>query len=507
MTSAVADGHVRLVSGSEEELTPNPPKRGRARRGRRNNRASRLRSSRTSAARNRSAANQTIISVGDIDTDEEDRPRACSPVAFPAARATSPMGINCLAAALGVTDWSPLSNPPPPCAIQDSPALEESGNAFVVAASPAPNTQGQSSTSSSSTVPVQSQCDLNQGVEKVAHSAPKKTSRRGLAKKEAGLSSTALSGFHPGLPDTAVYSHCVPLGSASALAEEKLVTDFSSTSDTQSLSENESVEAGAAGRPRGADIKPTKRGRVKVEAEVSVTEISEVEDNDGSVLEPRCPSPPPQPKAAHRARGKMNKKLSNALKTINNVKGRLQKLGNATPNHKFRRLHADVMFVEEDKGLMKKDMVVKVRYLSTIHRVSMNLDDPLHRLTSQLGDKEAHKLSLFLDDQVLDLNQTVRAAKLSVADILDCHHMKSPDSEDDTIKLVVQCHHSRSKTILVAHKHKPLSCVSEQYATTLGVDPTCVRLVFDGEDVDPSDTPSKLNMEDEDVLDVVIWKS
>ena len=61
------------------------------------------------------------------------------------------------------------------------------------------------------------------------------------------------------------------------------------------------------------------------------------------------------------------------FRTINNVKGKLEKLGTSTPKQKTRGRQQDVVFVGEDEGIVKKDMLVKVRYLSTVHRISMNL--------------------------------------------------------------------------------------------------------------------------------------
>ena len=61
------------------------------------------------------------------------------------------------------------------------------------------------------------------------------------------------------------------------------------------------------------------------------------------------------------------------LRTINNVKGKLDKLGQTTPKRKTRGRQPDVMIVDEEEGIIKKDMVVKVRYLSTVHRITMNL--------------------------------------------------------------------------------------------------------------------------------------
>ncbi|KAK3755267.1 hypothetical protein RRG08_027525 [Elysia crispata] len=95
-------------------------------------------------------------------------------------------------------------------------------------------------------------------------------------------------------------------------------------------------------------------------------------------------------------------------------------------------------------------------------------------------------------------------------DGINCHHFKTPEesrssiSAEDSINVVVQCRHSRSKTTISAHKRQPLKYVIELYAEKMGLDAKSLRLVFDGEDVNPSDTPYKLDIEDLDIVDVIM---
>ena len=60
--------------------------------------------------------------------------------------------------------------------------------------------------------------------------------------------------------------------------------------------------------------------------------------------------------------------------------------------------------------------------------------------------------------------------------------------------------------ISATFQREPLKCVIEKYAEQMGVDASTLRLVFDGEDVDPRDTPGKLDMEDLDVVDVIMTR-
>ncbi|RUS69762.1 hypothetical protein EGW08_022476 [Elysia chlorotica] len=549
--SAAASSAILLESGSEEEFDPSPPKRGRGR-PRRTRRAAaravRSNQTRASVTRSRTRAsgpnrNATVISVGDIDSDEEDAPRAVSPVTVHAPRSVSPIALDTLAQVLGVSDWTPSKISEPESVLSpDKETPTENGTDSHTMSEPTDITLGANSISSSHSdlkAPSQTSSEINSlagpTLENISNqvscnapvSGPKRTARRGLAKRNAGLSTTALEGFNSDLPDTAVYSQRVPSATSSILYPKKTQSeDFTSTSETQSESENFSGAETAKPEPAGAlSRKSSSSDTNKLyhdseeieEGDKTIIEVQEGKEEDNSILEIRSPSPPPQISGKRKVtaqRKKLNQKLSNALQTINNVKGKLEKLGKTTPKSKTRGKRQDIAFMGEEEGIVKDEMVIKVRYLSTVHRISMNLNDTLHSLTGKLskllGDVEEHELSLFLNDQLLDLSLTVRAANLSVADIINCHHFKTADISGeadlagDNINLVVQCRHSRSKTTITAHKRQPLKHVIERYAKTMGLDAGSVRLVFDGEDVNPLDTPYKLDIEDMDVVDVVV---
>ncbi|GFO43174.1 nfatc2-interacting protein [Plakobranchus ocellatus] len=546
-TMSAAGDSVLLLDSDNEDGTPSPPKqsRGRPRRNRsrgnvvQTTRQISTRSTRGSGRRSRRVqsnvvTNPTVINVGDIDSDDAYESSKQTAVSVDSRKdgESNIIGIDILAQALGVADNSPfksLGN------ISNTSATEEISQGSNIAT--AATTDSVSDT----------QCSLEVRDTDISHSlsnaptdlassgtacsapVPKKTVRRGLAKRDAGLSATALSDFAPELPHTAVYTMCVSSSKCAGLFPKQVQAEyasFTSTSETQSESDNFS----------GSELVPSKTAAAKNSGTTSKEEIprdeksshTEDKDNDDeedvvaldTPLQLRSPTPPPQHNVKSKGKtkgGRLNQKLSNALQTINNVKGKLEKLGKSTPILKGRsRKMKDVMFGGEEEGLVKIDMIVKVRYLSTVHRISVNLDEPLHCLTSQLcqlvGDVEEHNLSLFLGDQVLELSATPRSLCLSVADILDCHHIKvseesdGPLAREDSISLVVQCLHKRTKTTISTHKRQPLRCLIEKYAKIMNLKPDSLRLMFDGEDVNPLDTPSKLDMDNLDVVDIIIGR-
>ena len=281
--SAAVDSTIVVNSESDEEFVPSPPKRGRGR-PKRNRRAAanaarsrRPQPTRASAARSRrqqptrlnGRGNHSVITVGDIDTDEDDAPVSLdSPCPLAASsssisvRAPSPIGIDTLAQALGVsvTDPSPLKTSVTLSSL-DSPmskdipivsgaestishldhlsqadaTLAGSGSENVSSYESqsqsvcAPSQQENGTENSVSSFESQSQsvcASSQQEVESVSVNsapapAPKKPSRRGLAKRLAGLSTTALGDFNTDLPDTAVYSQRVPSAMAAVLLQGK----------------------------------------------------------------------------------------------------------------------------------------------------------------------------------------------------------------------------------------------------------------------------------------------
>ena len=61
-----------------------------------------------------------------------------------------------------------------------------------------------------------------------------------------------------------------------------------------------------------------------------------------------------------------------------------------------------------------------------------------------------------------------------------------------------------SVVLFFFEQRQPLKYVIKLYAEKMGLDAKSLRLVFDGEDVNPCDTPYKLDIEDLDIVDVIM---
>ncbi|XP_059179190.1 NFATC2-interacting protein-like [Physella acuta] len=229
---------------------------------------------------------------------------------------------------------------------------------------------------------------------------------------------------------------------------------------------------------------------------IDVSDDSLMKSMDESI-EVRSPTPPPsiQQKKSKR----LNKKLTGALQVLDKAN---KKLG-LSPNTPKKKRDSDVILVYEETNT---DMAVKVRYLSTVYRIQMKMTEKFHGLTSKLSaliGEDANNLVLYLHEKGLQLSETPRSVNLSVADILECHCINSQlEDETDSINLVLQCKNTKSRTVILASQRRPLKEVIEKYAAMMNVKSSALSFCFDGDVIDPMDTPSKLDMEDDDVIDV-----
>ncbi|KAL3799002.1 hypothetical protein HJC23_005141 [Cyclotella cryptica] len=74
-------------------------------------------------------------------------------------------------------------------------------------------------------------------------------------------------------------------------------------------------------------------------------------------------------------------------------------------------------------------------------------------------------------------------------------------SEQLTIRVKDQ---SGEETFFKVKKTTKMSKIFNAYAARKGVDPTSLRFLLDGDNVDPNQTPKMLELEDQDQIDCVL---
>ncbi|KAK6967261.1 NFATC2-interacting protein [Biomphalaria glabrata] len=326
---------------------------------------------------------------------------------------------------------------------------------------------------------------------------PKKTARRGLAKKHLDSSSNVDQSISH---NASVYSQCV-------------AKNFKMSLQSLDLSkEAVKLESVPLSRTTETENRSTTKRKVKKKPARESSESSDVsEDSERSTandcpetsLNVRSPTPPPSAKKTQKTK-RINKKLSKALDALSQVKGVLNK----TPKSKSRRkkisLESDVVLLYEE---MMEDILVKVRYLSAVHKFRMNMTETFKSLITKVSQEikeDEHNITLYLNDQKLKPSDSLRSVGLTVADIIECHCLKCDQDEmdsSDVINLVIRMS-NKSKTTIQANKRRPLQDVINKFAEMKGLDHSSLVFSFDGEEMDPMETPFGLDMESDDCIDV-----
>lgn len=118
------------------------------------------------------------------------------------------------------------------------------------------------------------------------------------------------------------------------------------------------------------------------------------------------------------------------------------------------------------------------------------------------------RILLLRNDIELPAHSTANELGLGIADIIDCVVIAADDKLDqkdigDMITVRLQGKEKGSSQEYSLHKGAPLGSILSQYLSSFAaVDRRKVRFLFDGSKVTNNQTPSQLDMEDGDVIEV-----
>ncbi|XP_076853077.1 NFATC2-interacting protein [Brachyhypopomus gauderio] len=153
---------------------------------------------------------------------------------------------------------------------------------------------------------------------------------------------------------------------------------------------------------------------------------------------------------------------------------------------------------------------LKFRWRTDVYKIPVLSTDPLIKAVDQLSIKlkvPSSQIMLLRKDTELPLHSTAIELNLGIADIIDCVVITEDKDEEskggDVITVRLQGKDKGSAQEYALHKDAPLGSVLSQYTSSLPV--TAKRKVvflFDGSKVSHVQTPSQLDMEDGDVIEV-----
>lgn len=158
-------------------------------------------------------------------------------------------------------------------------------------------------------------------------------------------------------------------------------------------------------------------------------------------------------------------------------------------------------------------MLVMVQSDKKLFKYHMKLDETFEGIFMQLSkefDVSPSKILLTLKDGTVQMQDTPTTLNMSARDILGCIVKKfasgcaSVVAREDLISLRFQCSNKRTQHTVEVGKGQPLVEGLKTFAEKISTDLSRLVVKFDGDKVNPSETPDDLGIEDGDCIDVVI---
>ncbi|XP_071267882.1 NFATC2-interacting protein isoform X1 [Salvelinus alpinus] len=272
---------------------------------------------------------------------------------------------------------------------------------------------------------------------------------------------------------------------------------------------------------------PSKKKKPIIMALNDSEDESEPEDKD--LVDIRTPSPPPPPgspfvKVSNRANRKILE-INRKLKAVGSLlspeaKGRsgchsppLTEYDDddiilMSPNSRPRS--QPLAPSRDHSPLTSREIALKFRSRTDLYKIPVLTTVPLSKAVEQLSVKlkvPPSRILLLRRDIELPVHSTANELGLGIADIIDCVVIAADDKHQpehgDMLTVRLQAKEKGSAQEYSLHKDAPLGSILSQYVSSMSVDARRkVRFQFDGSKVVHSQTPSQLDMEDGDVIEV-----
>ncbi|KAL0122967.1 hypothetical protein PUN28_007553 [Cardiocondyla obscurior] len=219
-----------------------------------------------------------------------------------------------------------------------------------------------------------------------------------------------------------------------------------------------------------------------------------------------------------------NEKISYTIQT----RSRTQSTMNLRNNSEF-----DVEFVMEEKlESYKNDIIslldddcneddnyeinIKVYWRSNrIDRLSMRRHESFIKIFQHYADLEKvsiNEVLIMKKDKVVNHTDTPASLKLSIIDILDggivnpgMNTLSTNETKDEeTCSIKVQTANKKQTFTIRLKEDEQFKTLFVTCSKELGVNESSLKLCFDGEQIDPTDTPKSLDLEGEACVDLYI---
>ncbi|KYN13577.1 PREDICTED: uncharacterized protein CG4449 isoform X1 [Trachymyrmex cornetzi] len=179
----------------------------------------------------------------------------------------------------------------------------------------------------------------------------------------------------------------------------------------------------------------------------------------------------------------------------------------------------DVIALSDDDAYIEDDnyeINIKVYWRSNrIDRLSMRRHDNFKGIFEHYANLEGvsmNEVLIMKKDKVVQHTDTPASLQISIIDILDGGIVnpgmntlpKDESNDEDICNIKVQTANKKQSLIIPLKKDEPFKTLFANCAEQLGVKENNLKLYFDGEQINPSDTPESLDLEGEACIDLHI---
>ncbi|XP_066578049.1 NFATC2-interacting protein [Amia ocellicauda] len=253
---------------------------------------------------------------------------------------------------------------------------------------------------------------------------------------------------------------------------------------------------------------------------ICLSSEEEEEKEEESAKEQSCirsPSPPSPPQRLPARTRRSNRKMREINRRLNAIGSLL------SPQQEVRRAAIsddddDIIIVSSPRtealdSDSPREIVLKFRSRTDLFKIPIQSTSPLSEAVEQLSLKlqvPPSRILLLRKEVELPVDATATKLGLGITDIIDCvviteeeDRQTDAGADADTITIRLQGQERGSGEDFTLHKDAPLGLVLKQYVSRLALGQRqSVRFLFDGSKVNESHTPSQLEMEDGDVIEV-----
>ncbi|KAK4003231.1 hypothetical protein OUZ56_005010 [Daphnia magna] len=156
-------------------------------------------------------------------------------------------------------------------------------------------------------------------------------------------------------------------------------------------------------------------------------------------------------------------------------------------------------------------VVVKVRFIAQkVWRIELKRAEYFKTICQKLSENtgvDAGKINLYFNEQLLDVYDSLKTRPLRITDIIDaivCRENAMVTPNDNMLEFKVQSQNRNSQVVVSVRAEDPMKILMQKYAEATGCNLAKLTFKFDGEFLADSDTPSSLELEGGECIDVYV---